>query len=319
MELGLGIGAFLLGVALVIGSAEKLVQGLVGVSLTFRVSTFLLAVLLVGFDAENLAVGVDATSRGLPGVALGTIIGSSMVAVAFAVGVTALIVPIKVEMSRKGVLLIGPVAVVAAWLLSLDGTLSRVDGVVLLAVFAGLVWYLIREGRRGLVMRGEAEEAMREVQREHHGRVFYAGMVVVTLAGLAVGAELVVFGSKRILSLWGVSGTVFGMIIVAFAVSVEELARSLLPALKGHAEITLGNVIGSAAYFFTFNAGLIALTAPVVVDTNARWGYYPFALAATVLVGLLALRGSINRWGGMALLVLYLAFVAVVVVTGGVA
>jgi cation:H+ antiporter len=319
LELVLGIGAFLLGVALVIGSAEKLVQGLVGVSLAFRVSTFILAVLLVGFDAENLAVGADAASRGLPGVALGTVIGSSMVAVAFAVGITALVVPIKVELSRKGVLLIGPLAVAAAWLLSLDGALSRIDGVVLLAVFAGLVWYLFREGRRGLVMKGEADEAIREVQREHHGKVFYLGLVVATLVGLAVGAGLVGFDSKRILSTWGLSGTVFGMTIVAFAVSAEELARSLIPALKGHAEITLGNVIGSAAYFFTFNAGLIALTSPIAVDGDARWSYYGFALAATGLVGVLALKGNISRWGGMALMVLYLAFVATVVLTGGAA
>jgi cation:H+ antiporter len=316
MEIVLGIAAFALGVALVIGSAEKLVEGLVGVSLAFRLSTFLLAVLLVGFDAENLGLGIDAAARSLPGIALGTIIGASMVATAFAIGLTAIIRPVEFSLSRKGVLFIAPVAVLAAWLLSLDGVLSRTDGVVLLAVFVGLVAYLIWESKRGLVIRGEAHEAMEEVQREHHGKIFYGGLVIATLVGLVIGAELAVWGTRRILDISGISGTLFGMTVVAFAVSVEELARTLIPALKGHSEIAVGNVIGSAAYFFTFNAGLIALVAPLLVESQVRWNYYPFALAAAVVVGILGLKGRIGRAGGALLLGLYLAFVALVAVQG---
>jgi cation:H+ antiporter len=316
MEIVLGIAAFALGVALVIGSAEKLVEGLVGVSLAYRVSTFLLAVLLVGFDAENLGVGIDAAAQSLPGIALGTIIGASMVATAFAIGLTAIINPVEFSLSRKGVLLIAPVAVLVAWLLSLDGTLSRIDGVVLLAVFMGLVSYLIWESKRGLVMRGEAHEAMQEVQREHHSTIFYGGLVIVTLVGLVIGAELAVLGTRRILEVSGISGTLFGMTVVAFAVSVEELGRTLIPVVKGHSEIAVGNVIGSAAYFFTFNAGLIALVAPLLVESQVRWNYYPFALAAAVVVGILGLQERIGRAGGVLLLGLYLAFVALVVVQG---
>jgi cation:H+ antiporter len=107
METVIGIGVFILGVVLVVGSAEKLVKSLVGVSMAFGVSTFLLGPLLVGFDAENLAVGIDASARSVPEVALGTIIGASMVAIPFAPGLTMLIRPIKLELdiSRKGVLL----------------------------------------------------------------------------------------------------------------------------------------------------------------------------------------------------------------------
>jgi cation:H+ antiporter len=272
--------------------------------------------LLVGFDAENLGVGIDAAARSLPGVALGTIIGASMVATAFAIGLTAIIKPVEFGLSRKGVLLIAPVAVLVAWLLSLDGTLSRSDGVVLLAVFVGLVTYLLWEGKRGLVMRGEAHEAMAEVQREHHSKIFYGGLVIATLVGLVIGAELAVWGTRRILDISGISGTLFGMTVVAFAVSVEELARTLIPVVKGHSEIAVGNVIGSAAYFFTFNAGLIALIAPLLVEPQVRWNYYPFALAAAILIGILGFKERIGRAGGVLLLSLYMAFIALVVVQG---
>jgi cation:H+ antiporter len=317
MEIALSIGAFLAGVVLVVVSAEKLVEGLVGVSLGFGVSTFLLAVLLVGFDAENLAVGIDASARALPGIALGTIIGASMVATAFAIGVTALVRPVRFEISRKGVLLIAPVAVLIAWLLSLNGALSRIDGVILLVAFGALVGYLIWESKRGLVIRGEAHEAMEEVQRESHGKVFFVGLVLATLVGLVIGAELMLWGTRRILDTFGISGTLFGMTVVAFAISVEELARTLIPVLKGHSEIAMGNVIGSAAYFFTFNAGLIALVAPLLVESQVTRAYYPFALAAAALVGILALKGRIGRIGGTMLLGLYIAFVAVLVFLEG--
>jgi cation:H+ antiporter len=106
------------------------------------------------------------------------------------------------------------------------------------------------------------------------------------------------------------------MIVVAFAVSVEELARTLIPVVKGHSEIAVGNVIGSAAYFFTFNVGLIALVAPLFVESQVRWNYYPFALAAAILVGILGLQERIGRAGGALLLGLYLTFVALVVLQG---
>lgn len=153
----------------------------------------------MGFDAENLPVGIDASARGVPEVALGTIIGASMVAISFALGLTMLIRPIKLELdiSRKGVLLVTLLAVLLAWLLSLDGQLSRLDGGLLLVGFAAILAYLFLGDPTGVGDKGRS------------GR--------------------------------GDGG--------AFAVSVEELARTLVPALKGHAEISLGNVVGSATYF----------------------------------------------------------------------
>lgn len=118
----------------------------------------------MGFDAENLPVGIDASARGVPEVALGTIIGASMVAISFALGLTMLIRPIKLELdiSRKGVLLVTLLAVLLAWLLSLDGQLSRLDGGLLLVGFAAILATSFWETRQGLVIKGEAEEAMEE-------------------------------------------------------------------------------------------------------------------------------------------------------------
>lgn len=312
MDIALGIGAFFLGVAVIIGSAEKLVESLVGASMAFAVSTLLLAFLLVGFDAENLAVGVDGAARRVPGVAVGSVIGANMVAVALAIGLTAIVKPVKFAFPDKKVLLVAPVSALAAWLLSLDGNLGATDGIILLIVFLVMVVYLIRSSRQGLEFKGEAQHAAEEVKRERRGKMFYAVMLIATLVGLGVGAELVVWGTRRILNEFAISGTLFGLTALAFALGVEELARSLVPTLKGHPEVAIGNAIGSAVYFYTFNAGLIALTATVAMDSNVLWIYFPFGLAATGLLAASAATGQVSRLAGLALTALYAGFVVAV-------
>ena len=93
MNIAFSILLFLAGLGLVIYFAEKLVQGAVGTSAGFGVSTFFISVLFIGFDPENLAVGAVGSYEAASGIALGSIIGAAMVAIAFAFGVTALIVP----------------------------------------------------------------------------------------------------------------------------------------------------------------------------------------------------------------------------------
>lgn len=93
MNIAFSILLFLAGLGLVIYFAEKLVKGAVGTSAGFGVSTFFISVLFIGFDPENLAVGAVGSYEAASGIALGSIIGAAMVAIAFAFGVTALIVP----------------------------------------------------------------------------------------------------------------------------------------------------------------------------------------------------------------------------------
>ena len=124
------------GLALVIFCAEKLVEGVVGVSLRFGVSAFVVSVVFVGFDPENLAVGYRRRRRGFAGIALGSVVGAAMVAVALAFGLTALIVPMHFERAPLRSLLAPNVAVLLLGGLGLDGTLSRLDGALLLGAFA---------------------------------------------------------------------------------------------------------------------------------------------------------------------------------------
>ncbi len=303
------IALFVVGLGLVIYFAEKLVKGAVGTSLGFGVSTFLISVIFIGFDPENLAVGAVGSFEGFAGIALGSIIGAAMVAIALAFGITALFAPMSFEQVPKQILTVPILAVLLLGILSLDGQLSRIDGAVLLLGFVLSVNYLLRLSKRGFDIKptGEVAETLEEAEELSKWKSF--GLLLLSLAAIIIGSEMLVAGSETIIVRLGLSDTVFGMTILAFLVSIEELARELPAAMKGRPEISFGNVVGSILAFFLFNAGIIALVSPVTVGTQVLRFYLPICLGTVIVVSLFMMTKKIPRWAGGILVLLYLIFI----------
>lgn len=163
-------------------------------------------------------------------------------------------------------------------LLASDGQLSRMDGAILLLGFVCVVAFLMWLSKRGLDIRpaGEVAEALAEASQ--HKRWRAVGLLALSLAGLVICSEMLVAGATAIIAAFGLSGTVFGMTILAFLISIEELARKLPAALQGRSEISFGNVAGSILVFFLFNGGIIALVRPVDVETEVLRLYLPFCM-----------------------------------------
>jgi len=304
------IALFVAGLGLVIYFAEKLVKGAVGTSLGFGVSTFLISVIFIGFDPENLAVGAVGSFEGIAGIALGSIIGAAMVAIALAFGITALFAPMSFEQVPKQILTVPILAVLLLGILSFDGQLSRIDGAVLLLGFVLSVNYLLRLSKRGFDIKptGEVAETLEEAEELSKWKSF--GLLLLSLAAIIIGSEMLVAGSETIIVRLGLSDTVFGMTILAFLVSIEELARELPAAMKGRPEISFGNVVGSILAFFLFNAGIIALVSPVTVGTQVLRFYLPICLGTVIVVSLFMMTKKIPRWAGGILVLLYLIFIA---------
>jgi cation:H+ antiporter len=308
----LSLVLFVIGLGLVISFAERLVKGALGSSLGFGVSPFLASVIFIGFDPENLAVGAVGALEEVAGIALGSIIGAAMVAVALAFGVTALCVPMTFGQAPKQVLAVPILAGLLLGLLCLDGQLSRGDGAVLLLGFVLSIVYLLRLSRRGLDISPTGEGADTLKETEVMGKWRSVGLLVLSLVAIIVGSEMLVASSKTIIASLGLSDTVFGMTILALVVSIEELARELPAALQGRPEISFGNVVGSILAFFLCNAGIIALVQPVPVSDQVLKFYLPLCLITIIVVSLFMLRKQIPRWAGAMLVGLYLLFV-----TGG--
>lgn len=302
------LAIFFIGLLLIVYFSEKLVEATVGTSLGFGVSTFLISVIFIGFDPENLGLGVVASYDGVTGIAVGTIIGSAMVAIALAFGITAIVAPMKFEKVPMQIPLIQVGAVVLFGALSFDGLLSRPDGVVLLAAYGAAICYLIYLGKKGLDIRptGEAKEVLEE--GEEMSRWKAVGLLIVSLAAIVGGSEMVVESSKTLVADLGISDTVFGITILALLVSVEEVGRELPAALRGRPEISFGNVLGSILAFFLFNAGVIALVQPIPISYQVFNFYLPVSLAIVLFLTSLMIRKSIPRWAGVVLVMGYLLF-----------
>jgi cation:H+ antiporter len=294
---------------LILASAEKLVNGTVGVAQAVRVSPFLVATLALGFDPENLAVGAVASFENADGLALGTILGSAMVAIALAFGITALVAPMRFERIPPEILAVPVAAVILLGALALDGRLSRVDGAILLAGYGAAITVLVRLARRGRDIRGAADSGTPQAP-EPRRTLASVGILAASLLAIIIGGELLVTGATDLIRRFDLSQTVVGMTVIALAISAEELARELPAAIKGRPDIAFGNVAGSILAFFLFNAGAIAVIGPLELGPGTTRFYLPLAAGTGVLVCALALRGKFPRWTGFLLVLVYAVFVA---------
>jgi cation:H+ antiporter len=297
VSLAVGIAAFGGGVWLLVESVEGLVRALRAWAVAAGLSGVLVGALVLGFDIESTAAGVAATLDGLPGTALGASIGAAIFLVTAGLGIAALVAPFRVR--PPAVLLVaGAVATALAIALAADGRLGRVDGAILLASFVPLVAAVV-------VRRPPGEPPPAEgAQRPRH----LVLTVAAGLAGLLVGAELLVFGTQRIVSELGLSETVFGLLVVAAAVSFEEVVLEALPAFRGFPELSVGNALGTLVFLLTGSLGVIVLARPIDVPGSVTSYHLPaLALAVALACGLLA-RGRLGRPEGAVLVAAYAAY-----------
>lgn len=305
-----GLLLLLGGIVLAGLGGELFVRGLVGVARWARVAPGIVALTLAAFatSSPELSVSVMAALEGRPQIGLGDALGSNVVnlALIFALSLMAA----SIQAPRGTVRRDFPVALlvpVLTGLLIIDGTLSRLDGAVMLVLF--LAWLgacLFEAGRQ----RSAAQAVLAE-----RNRTLVVLFVAAGLAMLVGAGRLIVLGGTEVGFALGLDIFVVGAIIVAIGTSVPELATTLVAQLRGHAEIGLGTVLGSNIFNGLFILPLLALIHPVAVDMQEVVATLGFGVLVVAL-SYPGRSGLIDRRRGILLLALYAAYVVTLLQLG---
>ncbi len=320
----LAIVAVIVGLAVLVWSADKFVDGAVGVAEFCGMSTLLIGMVIVGFgtSAPELTVSAISAAQGNPELALGNAYGSNIANIALILGATALISPILMQRSvLRGdlpiLLAVSVLSIILVW----DGSVARWNGILLLAVFAAAMAYSIhRELRKAKLEKSESQSGnvdIAEPKKVSLGKsVFW---LVLGLVLLVVSSRALVWGAVEIARTLGVSDLLIGLTIVAVGTSLPELASSIAAARKGENDIALGNIIGSNLFNTLAVVGLAATISPMdEIEKAVTYRDMPLMIALTVALIVLGFRrkgdGRLNRIAGAILLAVYIGYLALLIV-----
>ncbi len=313
--------AVVFGVALLVWSADRFVEGSASTARHFGMPSLLIGMVVVGFgtSAPEMVVSALAASQGNPGLALGNAYGSNITNIALILGVTALISPIAVhsQVLRKELPILAAVTALAAWQVW-DGEITRFDAVVLLVVFGGLMAWTIWQGMRKKsdTLAGEVEQALEVRAMPIRRAIFW---LVTGLVLLIVSSRILVWGAVEIAHGFGVSDLIIGLTVVAVGTSLPELASSIIATRRGEHDIALGNVLGSNLFNTLAVVGIAGAIHPMAVGPEVfnRDMLVMAALTLSLFAVGYGIRGPgrINRIEGAVLLACYLGYTAYLIGT----
>ena len=306
--------ALIAGLALLVWSADKFVDGAAATARYAGMPPLLIGMVIIGFgtSAPEMVVSALASMQGNPGLALGNAYGSNITNIALILGLTALISPIAVssQVVRKEIpILLGITLLTGALLI--DGHLGRGDALILGGVFIVLLGWSIWAGIKG---KGDAldEDVNVEIDSEAMPLKKAIFWLIVGLVLLVGASRLLVWGAVTIAQAFGISDLVIGLTIVAVGTSLPELASSLMAIKKKEHDLALGNVLGSNLFNTLAVVGIAASIAPLDVDPAVLSRDWSLMMGLTLLLLVMCLgrkgQGRINRVEGGILLCIFVAY-----------
>ena len=296
----------------IVFGADLLVAGAVSVARRYKVSDFVIGAAIVGIGTSvpELVVSFFGALKGNADVAIGNVVGSNIFNVLGILGITAICFPIAID--KKNMTFEIPFCIGISILLTLlalnffDGTpavISRVDGIILLLLFAGYMWYsFTRDKKNGLT------EASEERPIEKPTPLWLAIVkVVVGLGVLIVSCDMFVDDAVSIAKSWGVSDAIISLTLIACGTSLPELAASVVAAFKKNTQLALGNIVGSNIFNILLILGLSSQVMPLtsagitVVD-------YGVMIGAAIVPLLFGFNKKIGRVGGALMVIAFAVY-----------
>ena len=293
----------------IIFSADWLVAGAVTIAKRFKISDFVIGAVIVGVGTSfpELVVSTIGAAEGNPDIAIGNVVGSNIFNVFGILGLTAMIMPVAVSRGNKRFdlpLCIG-VSILALLLVFnffAGGTagISRIDGLILLAIFAFFMFNSLRGDKK-------SKEVVSDEVISNKQLTLGIGKVVLGLAVLIISSRFFLNNAILIAKAWGVNDAFIAITLVACGTSLPELAASLVAAAKKNTQLALGNVIGSNIFNLTLILGTASQITPLRSSGITAVDYTVMIFAAIVPL-VLGFKGKLNRWAGAAMFACFIAY-----------
>ena len=315
------IVAVLVGLSLLVWSADRFVDGAVGVSKFCGISTLMIGMVVVGFgtSAPEMVVSAVSAIQNNPELALGNAYGSNIANIALILGLTAVISPVAVKTSsiKKDLPILLLVTAISILLVS-NLSVSRTDGVVMFSVFSLVMAINIFSEKKNKAVNNSEKIDDTPVSIWKSLLWLLIGIIL-----LVASSRLLVWGAVEIARSLGVSDLLIGLTIVAVGTSLPELASSIAAARKGEADLAFGNIIGSNLFNTLMVVGIAAVINPMEkISSGILYRDMPLMALLTILLFLFGLpvrkvngirTGRINRIEGAVFLAFYISYLVYLV------
>ena len=270
------------GFILLIWSADAFTNNGAKIANIFKISPLIIGILIFGFgtSAPEMLVSGLAAFEGHPELSVGNAFGSNILNIALVLGVTAMIMPIKIELKviKKEWLYLMFTTLIAG-LLVWDRHLGVMDGTILFGLLAVFLLYTFNESKKD---HHEFDNLSSKIDIDQKGRIWI--ILLISFIVLLVSAKLIVYGGTSLAVQFGVSDLIIGLTVVALGTSLPELAVSITSAIKKQHAMVVGNIIGSNLFNTVGVLAIPGLISPLYVPEKLITRDYPFMLVLTTLI-----------------------------------
>ena len=306
------------GLIILILGAEALVRGASKIAAALGISSVVIGLTVVAFGTSSpeLAVCLQSVFKGQPDIALGNAVGSNILNILFILGLASLITPLVVEkqLIKRDVPLMILVSVVLL-LFGLNGSIGRVEGLIL---FVGLIiylYYIITYSRKESKKFRELRKLEEDVKTHHGFKTWFIdiGLVSAGLVMLVVGSDLMLESAITIARAFGISELIIGLTLIAVGTSLPEVFTSIVASLHGEKDIAVGNLVGSNIFNIMAIIGLTGIFAPngIRVLPDALSFDIPVMIGVAVICfPIFYTQRMVSRWEGALLLLYYIIYSA---------
>lgn len=301
------------GLILLVLGGEGLVRGSSALAARFGVTPLLIGLTIVAFGTSSpeLVVSLQAALKGNSDISLGNIIGSNIGNIGLILGISALIMPLKVQVQiiRKEIPFMILISVLIAALILTVDSFSFVHGLIFFLMLITYIFFAIKNSKKEII----TEEIIEEYTPKKLNTVLSIVFIIAGLAGLIFGSDLFVKGAVEVAKIFGISDLVIGLTIVAVGTSLPELVTSVIAAIKKETDIAIGNIVGSNIFNILGILGITGMVKEINLNSITYADLGVFILFAVLILPLSRTKFVLQRWEGALLLAVYAGYVAYLV------